>query len=57
MDSTADKSKNNIAPSHVILTIWWGIQKAVGWLAGLFTLTEEERIMAGIYTGHAGQDE
>jgi hypothetical protein len=57
MDSTADKSKNNIAPPPVILTIWWGIQKAVGWLAGLFTLTEEERIKAGIYTGHAGQDE
>jgi hypothetical protein len=57
MDNAADNSKNGFALPHVIFAMWRGIQKAASWLAGLFILTEQERIKAGIYTGHAGQDE
>ncbi len=57
MDNAADKSTQVIAMPHSISPLWRGIQKVFRKLARIVILTEEERIKAGIFTGHPGHDE
>ena len=57
MHILSDKSISNVnrpGPFSAVLNTVLGI---IGWLIGFFTLTEEERSMAGIYLGSEGRDE
>jgi hypothetical protein len=57
MDIQADKFKsdtNRLGPFSAVLQTGLGI---VRWLIGFFTLTEEDRLKAGIYLGGEGRDE
>jgi hypothetical protein len=57
MDISADKNKsgvNRLGPLSAILHTGLGI---IRWLIGFVTLTEEDRLKAGIYLGGEGRDE
>jgi hypothetical protein len=57
MDIQADKFKsdtNRLGPFSAILHTGLGI---IRWLIGFVTLTEEDRLKAGIYLGGEGRDE
>lgn len=52
MDSTAENSKQAMDRPGPILTTVNIIQRAASWLVGLVSLSEEERIKAGVFFGH-----
>ena len=56
MDISADKSKSYGTQSNPFLAVKQTIQGFVMRLIGIFTLTEEERLKAGIYIGGEGRD-
>ena len=56
MDSLADKNElygNRPAHVSIVLRTFRDITR---WLVGFFTLTEEDRFKAGIYTGGEGSN-
>jgi hypothetical protein len=53
MDMLVDKSINRSDP---LLAIWNTVQDIVRWPIKFFTLTEEDRLKAGIYTSGEEQD-
>lgn len=52
MDTAAEKTKPAFERSNLFLSMISVLRRAERWLAGLVTLTEEERIKAGVYFGH-----
>jgi hypothetical protein len=56
MDISSDKYKSYGNPSNPFFAILQAVQGLVRRLIGLFTLTEEERLKAGIYLGGEGRD-
>lgn len=57
MDISADKYKLVINQPGHILAVLHTMLGIVRGLLGFFTLTEEERLKAGIYLGGEGRDE
>ena len=56
MDILADQSKSDRNQPGLFLTLVHALRGVVRWLTGLFTLTEENRLNAGIYMGGEGRD-
>jgi len=56
MDIPVDKSKSGSKRPGPILAVMQAITGMVRWLVGFFTLTEENRLKAGIYVGGEGRD-
>jgi hypothetical protein len=56
MDISADKYKSDGNQSNPFFTVMRTIHGFVRGLIGFFTLTEEERLKAGIYLGGGGRD-
>jgi uncharacterized membrane protein (UPF0136 family) len=48
MDISADKSKSDVNRSEP----FFAVLQTIGWLIGFFTLTEEERLEAGVFIGN-----
>jgi hypothetical protein len=56
MDISVDKYKSDDNPSNPFFAVMRNIQGFVRELIRFFTLTEEERLKAGIYRGGGGRD-
>jgi hypothetical protein len=56
MDISADKYKSDGNQSNPFFVVMRTIQAFTRRLIGYFTLTEEERLKAGIYRGGGGRD-
>jgi hypothetical protein len=56
MGILADKYKSDVNRSGTFSTVLHTIPSMVRWLVGFFTLTEAERLQAGIYLGGEGRD-
>jgi hypothetical protein len=52
MDTVIENSKQSVDRPGPFLTMFIIGKRAARWLVGLVTLTEEERINAGVYFGH-----
>lgn len=52
MDISADQSKSDSKRSRPFLTVLQTIRGFIGGLIGFFTLTEEERLEAGVVIGN-----
>lgn len=57
MDISADKSKSDSKWSRPFLAALQTIRAFIGGLIGFFTLTEEERLEAGVMIGNQRRDE
>lgn len=56
MDISADKYKSDGNGTNTLSVVWQAVLVMVRRLAGSFTLTEEDRLQAGIYVGGQGRD-
>ena len=56
MDISAEHYKSYINRPSYFSVVYHTVQGIVRWLIELFTLTEEDRISAGIYLGNEGHD-
>lgn len=56
MDISADKYNPDGNQSNPLLAVLRTVQGLFSRLTGIFTLTEEERLKAGIYTGGQGRE-
>jgi hypothetical protein len=56
MDISADNYKSDINRPNNFSTVLQTLLGTVRWLGGFFTLTEEDRILAGIYLGSEERD-
>ncbi len=56
MDISADKHKSDGYQSNPFFTVLQSVQGLFSRLIGLFILTDEERLKAGIYLGGEGRD-
>jgi hypothetical protein len=56
MDISTDNYKSDGNQSNPFFAVLQTVQSLVRRLIGLFTLTEEERLKAGIYLGGEGRD-
>ena len=57
MDISADKSKSDSKRSRPFLAVLQTIRGFIGGLIGFFTLTEEERLEAGVIVSKQWRDE
>lgn len=57
MSISVDKYKSGTNRSGSFPAALCKVQNIARWLAGLLTLTEAERLQAGIYLGGGGRDE
>ena len=57
MDISADKSKSDSKWPRPFLAGWQTLKGFIGGLIGFFTLTEEERLEAGVIVGNQRRDE
>jgi len=57
MDISADKYESDGIRPGPFLAGLQTVRGIIGWLTGFFTLTEEDRLKAGIYLGGEGRDE
>lgn len=57
MDISADKYNSNGNRPSPFLVVLHNLQDIVGWLIGFLTLTEEDRLKAGINFGDEGRDD
>ena len=57
MDISADKSKSDSERSRPLFAVLQTIRGFIGGLIGFFTLTEEERLEAGVMVGNQSRDE
>lgn len=56
MDISADKYKSDGDRTNALSVVWQAVLAMVRRLVGFFTLTEEDRLQAGIYVGGKGRD-
>jgi len=56
MDISADNYKSDINRPNIFSTVLQTLLGTVRWLVGFFTLTEEDRILAGIYLDSKERD-
>ena len=56
MDISADKYKSDGNQSNPIFAVMRTIQGLIRGLIGFFTLTDEERLKAGVFRGGGGRD-
>ncbi len=56
MDISADKSKSDVNRSEPFFAVLQTSGWLIGWLIGFFTLTEEERLEAGVVIGNQWRD-
>ena len=56
MDISADKYQSDGHQSNPFLAVLQAVQGFLSRLTGIFTLTEEERLEAGIYLGGEGRE-
>jgi hypothetical protein len=56
MEILTDKCKSDGNQSNPFFAVMRTVQGFVSRLIGIFTLTEEERLKAGIYLGGGGRD-
>jgi hypothetical protein len=56
MDISADKYKSDGNQPGPFLAVLQTIRGFIGWLTGFFTLTEEERLEAGVFVDHKWRD-
>jgi hypothetical protein len=54
MDISADKYKSDGNRAGPFLAVLQTVRGIAGWLIGFFTLTEADRLKAGIYVGGKG---
>lgn len=57
MDISADKSKSDSKRSSLFSALLQTLRSFIGRLIGFFTLTEEERLEAGVMVGNQWHDE
>jgi hypothetical protein len=56
MDALADRSKSDGKRPGLFIAVMRAFRGVIRWLTGLFTLTEENLLKAGIYLGGEGRD-